>query len=240
MIVDILSFSTTIGIAVDRGAEALVYSGGEIEVWGGRESIARDLRAEIIGKGRVASGSRFTLSPDSLGSIGPDDRVIFTSWNGAGCVAAASISPAVLIGCLTNRRAVAEFAAKLLGESTTDGRQCCTIIAAAEHWSSSAAGETGIRPALEDHFGAGAIAQVLAELGCRLSVEAELAVALFSAGAHDVGDVLSRSVSGRELIARGFAADVTHAAQLDTMTSVPCWLAGDPPRTFSDHRSRRS
>ncbi|MEZ5229466.1 MAG: 2-phosphosulfolactate phosphatase [Acidimicrobiales bacterium] len=193
VIVDVLSFSTTIGIAVDRGAEALVYSGEEIDQRGGREAIARDLDAEIIAKGRIPDGERFSLSPASLGALEPGDRVIFTSWNGAACVSAAMdrgrsagtealptrirppvSAPAVLIAALNNRTAAANAVVELLGESdpAADPRRRCTIVAAAEHWSSTVPGRPGIRPALEDQLGAGAIAARLGERGLELSVEA--------------------------------------------------------------------
>ena len=121
VIVDVLSFSTTVSIAIERGAEVLVYSGDEIEARGGSEVIARELDADIIAKGRIADGARFTLSPDSLSALGPEDRVIFTSLNGAACVAAASNddqpAPAVLVGSLLNRSAVADAVA---ASSTTE------------------------------------------------------------------------------------------------------------------------
>ena len=93
--------------------------------------------------------------------------------------------------------------------------QRVTIVACAEHWTSVAPGEAGIRPGLEDQLGAGAIASTLAERGIELSAEAEAASAMFGSTRKDIGRVLADCVSGRELIANGFAGDVEVAAELD-------------------------
>jgi 2-phosphosulfolactate phosphatase len=203
VIVDVLSCSTTVSIAAERGATALVYSGAELDAMGGWDAAGERLRAVVMAKDRTVVAGRPSLSPASLGHLVPGDRVVFTSLNGAQCVAAAASARELMIGSLRNRAATADAIA------ATGPR--CTIVACGEQWTSTAEVE-GIRPSIEDWLGAGAIASLLSER--RLSVEARFAAAAFEM-AGDVGGVLADCVSGRELIARGFADDVALAAELD-------------------------
>lgn len=229
VIIDVLSFSTSVTRAVDHGAVALSYSGDEIDRGGGRDAIAASLDAEIVAKDRKATDARFSLSPASLTALAPGDRLIFTSANGAACTSAASRSPTVLIGALTNRRAVAGVvdAALTSGEVTR-----CTLVASGERWTSTTAERDGLRPSIEDQLGAGAIASLLVDKGHVLSPEARLAAVAFEAMSDDLESVLQGCVSGRELIARGFASDVALASNLDSTTVVPRWDTGNPVREF--------
>jgi 2-phosphosulfolactate phosphatase len=67
-------------------------------------------------------------------------------------------------------------------------------------------------------LGAGAIIKGLAG-DC--SPEARAAVAVFEQCHADVPGVLTRCASGKELIERGFAADVVLAGQVDVSQSTP-------------------
>ena len=234
VVVDVLSFSTSVTLAVGHGATALSYSTAEIEAAGGRDALCAAVRAEIVAKDRAASDARFSLSPTSLATIAPGDRLIFTSLNGAACTSAAGASPRVLIGGLSNRAAVASLVAEFLAEGLA---RRCTIIAAAEHWSSSAGSERGIRPGVEDWLGAGAIARVLANRNLSLSLEARLAAAAFDVVAADPRAALESCISGRELIAKGFGDDVELAAEIDSIDVVPAWDTGLAVREFSAARS---
>jgi 2-phosphosulfolactate phosphatase len=80
-----------------------------------------------------------------------------------------------------------------------------------------------LRPAVEDLVGAGAI---LHALGGRPSPEARAAVAAFLDAAADLPATLAGCVSGRELAARGHAADLRLAAERDVGRVVPV-LSGD-------------
>lgn len=228
VIVDVLSFSTAVTRAVAQGAVALSYSGAEIDQAGGRDAIAAALDAEIVAKDREATDARFSLSPASLSTLGPGDRLIFTSANGAACTSSASLSPAVLIGALTNRAAVAGDVEAALSEGV--GR--CTLVASGERWTSTTAESDGLRPSIEDQLGAGAIASLLADGGRVLSPEARLAAVAFEAMADDLNSVLRGCISGRELIERGFADDVGLASAVDSTQVVPRWDTGNPVREF--------
>ena len=68
---------------LDRGAEVLALSRAEIEAMGGREAVAARFEAQVVAKDRGSSTARFTLSPASLTRVGPGDRLVLTSLNGA-------------------------------------------------------------------------------------------------------------------------------------------------------------
>jgi len=110
----------------------------------------------------------------------------------------ASTPGQVLAGCLRNRSAVAERAARLGGPFG--------IIPAGERWHDGT-----LRPSHEDLVAAGAIAAALP--GTR-SPETEAAVAVFAASSTHLLDSLMSCSSGRELVKRGFPEDVLMAAEL--------------------------
>ncbi len=76
----------------------------------------------------------------------------------------------------------------------------------------------GRQPALEDWLGAGAVIRCLSG---RKSPEAQAAQRLFEAYRGDLARTLTGCASGKELIGRGFAADVALAAQLDCSPGAP-------------------
>ena len=86
-------------------------------------------------------------------------------------------------------------------------------VPAGEQWA-----DGSLRPAVEDLLGAGAI---LDALGIRLSAEARVARDAFRAAVPDLAAILRASVSGRELIGRGFAEDVEFAAALNVSATAP-------------------
>lgn len=83
-----------------------------------------------------------------------------------------------------------------------------------------------LRPAVEDLWGAGAVAASLQDLGHDLSEEAGVAAAVFRAVEARLTEALHNCSSGRELVDGGFAHDVVIAAELDQSTVVP-WLGSD-------------
>lgn len=125
----------------------------------------------------------------------------------------------VVAGCLRNARAVAARLARALDVGHSVG-----VIAAGERWDL----DRSLRPALEDHVGAGAILSHLEAMGYgdTFSPEATAAGALFRASAMSLERLLHECVGGRELSERGFAADVTVAAALDASATVPVIVNG--------------
>jgi 2-phosphosulfolactate phosphatase len=213
VLVDVLSFSTSLSIACGRGATVLVYSPNELDAMGGREKAARDLKAEVITKSRQAEAGSYSLSPASVTDCPADLRLIVTSPNGAACVAAAAKASACVIGCLRNRTATAAYIKEQLRDDANQRRRA-TIVPCGEQWS-SVGEEIGWRPCVEDWLGAGSIVDALQEEHVSLSVEAELAMRTFQSMSGQVGEFLRNCLSGRELVARSFATDVELAAEID-------------------------
>ena len=220
VVVDVLSFSTAVCIAVERGMHVFPYAwrGSEAEVFASRhDAVLAVGRLEATSAGAPTAPS---LSPAGLLVCPPVPRLVLPSPNGSTIAATLQAGDAtVLIGCLRNATAVADRLA-----SNLDRGETMVVVAAGERWAS----DGSLRPALEDHLGAGAVLSALAELGYRpaMSPEASAAVALFQTAESCLLEWLQQCVSGRELIDRGFGADVVVAAAVDVSRTVPV-LAGD-------------
>ena len=87
------------------------------------------------------------------------------------------------------------------------------VVPAGEQWP-----DGSLRPAIEDLLGAGAIIHHLA-LPC--SPEAQVARDAFRGAGGHVGRLIRASVSGRELIERGFAGDVDIAVEQEVSHCAP-------------------
>lgn len=204
IIVDVLSFSTSVDIAVERGALIFPYRWKDA----GAAVFAASVHAELADPQRRQG--RFSLSPASLMQIPPGARLVLPSPNGATLALAARPTP-VLTGCLRNARAVA-LAAKRYGHKIS-------VIAAGERWQD----DHSLRPSFEDLIGAGAI---ISYLDGTLSPEAASAVAAFRAARSTLGEVLRQCSSGKELVERGFTEDVSLASQLNASDSAPILVDG--------------
>jgi len=212
VIVDVLSFSTAVDVAVANGACVLPYRWKDESA----AEFAREKHA-LLASGRSASGV-YSLSPASLVSIPAGTALVLPSPNGS-TLSLATHGTAAFAGCLRNAPAVARQASQV-------GRRIA-VIPAGECWS-----DGSLRPSLEDLIGAGA---VLAGLPGTKSPEAELAVAAFERFRLNLADALAECGSGRELIERGFARDVELAAEYSVSATAP-FLSGDrfagrPPHT---------
>ncbi|HTX38707.1 MAG TPA: 2-phosphosulfolactate phosphatase [Bryobacteraceae bacterium] len=201
VIVDVLSFSTSVDIAVARGAAVLPYRWRDPSAAGFAAA-----RGAILAAKRPAGG--YTYSPASLLSIQPGTALVLPSPNGS--TLSLSAGPNLWTACLRNCRAVAA-AVRRMGPPVA-------VIPAGEQWA-----DDTLRPAAEDLLGAGA---VLAELPGRLSPEAELAVAAFERFRRRLPEALAGCVSGRELIARGYPQDLDLAAEYAVSHAAPV-LRGD-------------
>ncbi len=200
VIVDVLSFCTTVDVALGRGATILPYRWRDASA----EGYARERDAELA-QGRGQPGARYTLAPSSLTAAPAGLRLVLPSPNGSQLAFAAGATGAgVYAASLRNAAAVAHHL-PLAGRRVN-------VIPAGERWP-----DGSLRPALEDLVGAGA---VIAHLPGHRSPEAETAVAAFTGMAPRLREVLLDSTSGRELAERGFAEDVEIAACLDTSTVV--------------------
>ena len=168
---------------------------------------ARSLGAVLAGAVR---GHGYSLSPASLLDIPGGARLVLPSPNGATLSLATGQQP-TFAGCLRNADAVARAAESL-------GRRIL-VVPAGERWRDSHT----LRPAFEDLVGAGAIVHHLR--GAK-SPEAMLAEAAFLRFKGELADCLLSCSSGRELVEKGFAADVELAAALDVSSAAPMLVEG--------------
>lgn len=216
VVVDVLSFGTTVELVVSRGVEVFPTDAREDAV----ESLARDHGARVAGR-RGASAGTITLSPDSVteasvGALGAEPKLVLPSPNGGAIAQAlAERGVTVLVGGLRNRTAVAEWV--LAEQERLGDRARVAVIAAGERRASGA-----LRPAVEDLLGAGAIVDALTTVGIdHCSPEAAAAASAFHGLRRGIGHLMSASASAEELRGAGFADDIELARQVDASSTVP-------------------
>jgi len=191
-------------VATSRGAVVLPYR------WRDATTVIYAEQQQAILADEHRRTERYSLSPASLSDIAPGTRLVLPSLNGATLsLRAEEFSPTVA-GCFRNARAVAAFAC-------SQGKPV-TVIACGERWA-----DGSLRPCWEDLAGAGA---VIAELPGTRSPEAEAACQVFRNAKGDLPRTLRVCSSGRELMERGFAADVELAGALDASSCVPVLTGG--------------
>jgi 2-phosphosulfolactate phosphatase len=200
VVVDVLSFSTTVTVGTELGLDIYPYR------WRDDSAIAFAAEHSAVLAGNRGDG--VSLSPASLNGLSPGDRIVLPSPNGASiCAALADDGRRVIAGSIRNAAAVAAL--------ITERGWSVVVIAAGEHWR----GASGMRPCLEDLIGAGA---VLANLdpGSH-SPEAAMTAAAFLAAKENLGQVIGNCAGGRELTAWGYADDVAVATMYAVTDCVP-------------------
>ena len=202
VVVDVLSFTTTLTVAVERGISVYPLPWQH-----------EDAEAYAAGRGAVLAGGRseragVSLSPVSVRDAVGVERLVLPSPNGSAiCFGLASTGATVVGASLRNASAVARWVHGRGGE--------VAVVAAGERWP-----DGSLRPAVEDLWGAGAVIAGLVDLGgADLSPEARTAEQAFRGSGlpHN----LVACTSGRELVTAGFREDVAIAAELDASTAVP-------------------
>lgn len=183
VLIDVLSFTTSVSVAVQGGAKVYPAAVGDQPALP-NGVIRASRRAEWLENSQLHS-----MSPQSLKNLKND--LLLPSPNGSALSLMAGNTP-LLAGCLRNAKATAKAAMHL---GATIG-----IVPSGERWE-----DRSLRPAWEDLIGAGAIIQELK--GIR-SPEAAVAEMAFLSVVGEVEERMAKSVSGRELIGRGFAEDV--------------------------------
>lgn len=223
VVVDVLSFTTSVSVATGRGISVIPFPlGGE-----GAADAAREFDAALaVRRAELSAAHPWSLSPRSLMDAPYTPRLLLPSPNGSAIAASVRSSqaapiagvthevtgdsspdaPVVLAGCLRN---VAATVAWLRSSGHGDGDRPVWLIAAGERWPDGT-----LRPAVEDHLGAGALARGLGAAGCSLSPEAESAARLFGSTV-DLAGTVERCASGRELAAMGFPDEAAIASDLD-------------------------
>jgi 2-phosphosulfolactate phosphatase len=218
VIVDVLSFTTSVEVAVSRGAHVYPYrwdDGTEVEY-------AREIEALLaVPRDEISDEHPYSLSPASLMEIPHGSRLVLPSPNGSALAFGAAeragrpTAPAsglVVAACLRNAVSVGLH----VGSAPTVG-----IVAAGERWNSA---RGPLRVALEDLIGAGAVLAQLDPDG--LSPEARVAVGAFDGVVGALAPVLEECASGRQLISQGRADDVALASEFDISRTVPVLQAG--------------
>ncbi|WP_172383855.1 2-phosphosulfolactate phosphatase [Streptomyces sp. MNP-20] len=209
VVVDVLSFTTAVSVAVEAGARVFPCAWRDESA----TAFARQLDASLaVGRRAVTEATPWSLSPAALRRAPFTERLVLPSPNGS-AIAAAAGGADVAAGSLRNGSAVGRW---LAGRGLGTAERPVGVIAAGERWPDGT-----LRPAVEDLLGAGAVIAALGEHGgTGLSPEAAAAAAVFAA-AVDVGAAVADSSSGRELADDGFADDVAVATEVDASTQVP-------------------
>ncbi|MGO4858537.1 2-phosphosulfolactate phosphatase [Arthrobacter sp. 2MCAF14] len=214
VVVDVLSFTTCVSVAVDRGAMVFPYPWKDT----GAEDFAAHHDAQLAGP---RGGGGLSLSPSSLRDARTLSRVVLPSPNGSSIAyELAREIPLIAAVSLRNAAATADWVASELPPDAV-----VAVIAAGELWPGGS-----LRPAVEDQIGAGAFIAGLAAAGRGgftpedgregFAPEADAAMAVFNAAEPRLHDVLRGCSSGRELIGAGYADDVEIAAELDAGSAV--------------------
>ena len=224
VVVDVLSFTTTLSVAVESGIEVFTFR------WRDSRAAEHAVRhGATLAVGRFEALSRgdarhVSLSPASLSAVEGIERLVLPSPNGSSIAFALADSGAEVVGaCLRNAGAVARW----LAPRVADGASV-VVVPAGERWY-----DDTLRPAVEDLWGAGAVIAALAGEDEVTSPEARMAAAAWRGSR--LPDDLRRCASGLELIEAGFVADVEIAAQRDVSEVVPV-LVGESFRDATGAR----
>jgi 2-phosphosulfolactate phosphatase len=231
VIIDVLTFTTTLSVALDAGVEVFPY------LW--RDATAQEFARRhdaVLAVGRSAAVRAYggeplvSLSPASIRAATGLRRIVLPSPNGSALASRLADSGSTVLGaCLRNRGAVAQWLASQPGARSRS--PVIAIVAAGERWPDGA-----LRPAVEDLWGAGALIAALASAGITgLSPEAHSAAGAWHAVETSLGAALASCSSGLELASAGYAADVEIAAELDTSACVPLLSGGRFADVGGDH-----
>jgi 2-phosphosulfolactate phosphatase len=213
VVVDVLSFTTTLSLAVERGIAVLPFAWHDAEK---AAAAAEEHDATLaVGRSRAARGE-ISLSPQTL--LDPPAgvrRLVLPSPNGSAISSERAATGATVVGAsLRNARAAAAWVRR-----EAAGRPVA-VIAAGERWP-----DGSLRPAVEDLWGAGAVIDALA--GTRsISPEAAVARTAYASVGGSVSDSLPLTGSGRELAAIGFGGDVAVAMEESVSAAVPVLRGG--------------
>ncbi|HZM76022.1 MAG TPA: 2-phosphosulfolactate phosphatase [Candidatus Limnocylindrales bacterium] len=204
-VIDVLSFTTALTVAVERGIDVYPYRWRDesaVEYARTRDALLAVGRSEADGPGRVS------LSPATILRAQGIRRIVLPSPNGSTIAQGLAARGATVVGVsLRNAQAAARWVANALGPNDV-----VAVIASGERWKP----DGSLRPALEDLWGAGAFLKSLELPG---SPEAEAAIAAWDrfGGRPPLADC----ASGRELIAYGYPEDVEVAAEVGASEAVP-------------------
>jgi 2-phosphosulfolactate phosphatase len=235
VVVDVLSFTTTLTVAADGGTVVLPFPWRDSraaehaaahdavlasERGGGTRRVAGAFppRDDAAAEPSPPDAGRVSLSPTSVREAqrrpGGLPRLVLPSPNGSTISAAlADAGVRVLGASLRNATAVGRRLAELGPDSRV------LVVPSGERWP-----DGSLRPAVEDLWGAGAVLAALVDAGgsgLGLSTEARFAEAAWRAVAGRLPEELAACASGRELVDAGYADEVAVATEVDSSEVVP-------------------
>jgi 2-phosphosulfolactate phosphatase len=224
VIVDVLRFSSTVTTAVANGFTILPAPTREAA-----RALAAVAGAEVSGPRGTA---RWSLSPLDYVNPREPEEVILVSPNGAAL--ANSLPPGTpgFIACLLNART----AGRLLGDISRDRGTGVVLVPAGEAVEDQETDLEHRRFAVEDYLGCGA---VLSELKTELDAEASACREAFLAAKSGLAGIIRDSPSGRYLVDRGHAADLSHCVQLSIYEVLPVVRDGRIAAWAPDGAGRR-
>jgi 2-phosphosulfolactate phosphatase len=213
VVVDVLSFTTSVTVAVDRGITVFPFRWGDERA--AEFATEQDANLALQRQDARYRPGAVSLSPVSLQHARGIERLVLPSPNGSTICAALDVAGVrVVAASLRNAASVAEW----LRPQVAEGARVL-VVPAGERWP-----DGSMRPAVEDLWGAGA---VLAGLDAdTLSPEATVARSAYDAFAERPLERMFSCAGGVELQAKGFGDDVAIAARLDSSAVVPVLTRG--------------
>lgn len=221
VVIDAISFTTTVEMAVALGLQVQPFAGLRAE------AEALDA-AGSFGDARLA-GRRgdpgISLSPSSMTEQNAAEfgasRAVIPSLNGSRLsTLAAEYGVPVVAASLRNRTAVARWI--LQHQARIGHRAMVAIVAAGEVRT-----DETVRFAVEDLLAAGAVIDALGAVGIdACSPEAAAACAAYTGLARGIRHMFTASVSGGELLKDDQRADIEVAYQTDASSTVPLLVDG--------------
>ena len=214
VVVDVLSFTTALSVAVDEGVEVFPFRFRDASA-----AAFAATRGAVLAIGRREAGANgVSLSPLSVleaartGPLATSRKLVLPSPNGSAIARQLAESGSVVVGaCLRNAKAVAGWI------SRGAVRGPVAVVAAGERWPGDQ-----LRPAVEDLWGAGAVINALLQAGVGpASPEAAAAAAAYRELGPTVGTALAACASGQELIGDGYGNEIAVAARENVSTRVP-------------------
>ncbi|WLS78414.1 2-phosphosulfolactate phosphatase [Erwinia pyri] len=207
IVVDVMSFSTCVSLAVDNGAHIYPYP------WKDESALEYGISMGVntASFDRRFSGKGYSLSPLSIQNIKKGESLVLPSPNGSTIsFRAKEAGIAVFSGCFRNISATARACSAF---------KRILVIPCGERWP-----DGSLRPAIEDYVAAGGITEALGRKS--LSPEALTALAAYRYHQEHHLSLLHNCASAAELRLRGFEEDIALSLEVDA-GKLECRMYGN-------------
>ena len=217
VVVDVLRASSSIVTLLERGASRVVAAKDIAQARLLHERLPDHL---LCGEehGLPPAGFDYGNSPSEFSRLELSSKpVILATSNGTRILAALAEAPALLVGCLLNRTAVAETAVAIARERGLD----VTVVCSAAYGGSVFV--------LEDVLGAAAIADAALRLDPPPDAAdaARFASDAFDVASRDIEAAVRSAYHAQELVEVGLGDDVAYCARLDISNVAPVVQRGE-------------